>query len=115
MHFILTLPHDDYAMRIRLIKTSFSRSLPKTEQCSAVRKGRNERGIWQRRYWEHTFREDRDYASHMDYLHYNPVKHGYVTRVKDWPYSSFPTLVKFQIYPENWSGQSVTLKVGEPG
>jgi putative transposase len=117
MHFILTLPQgdDDYAMRIRLIKTSFSRGMPKTEQRSSVRKGRNERGIWQRRYWEHTIRDDGDYASHMDYLHYNPVKHGYVTQVKDWPYSSFHNLVKLQIYAENWGGEWGSLKVGERG
>jgi len=117
MHFILTLPQgdDDYPRRVRLIKTLFSKGLPKTEQRSFVREGRNERGIWQRRYWEHTIRDDRDYAAHMDYLHYNPVKHGHVAHVKAWPYSSFHKLVGMQIYPENWGGQSGNLNVGEPG
>ena len=117
MHFILTLPKsdDDYANRIRLIKNLFSRSIPKTEHRSSVRKRKNERGIWQRRYWEHTIRDDRDYAAHMDYLHYNPVKHGYVTQVIDWPYSSFHNLVKLRFYPVGWGGRVVNLEVGESG
>ena len=106
MHFILTLPKcdDDFVKRIRLIKTLFSRRLPKTEYRSAIRQRRNERGIWQRRYWEHTIRDELDYRRHMDYLHYNPVKHGHVMHVKDWPYSGFHSLVEAQIYPVDWAG-----------
>ncbi len=115
MHFILTLPKgdDDYVKRIRLIKTLFSRRLPKTEHRSTARQARNERGVWQRRYWEHTIRDDQDYANHMDYLHYNPVKHGYVTQVKSWPYSSFHSLAKAQVYPLDWTGCLTRLDVGE--
>jgi putative transposase len=65
---------------------------------------RGERGIWQRRYWEHTIRDDRDYATHVDYTHFNPVKHGYVQHPADWPYSSFQRCVSAGMYPENWSG-----------
>lgn len=117
MHFILTLPQgdDDFVKRIRLNKNLFSRRLPKTEHRSQARQKRNERGIWQRRYWEHTIRDDRDYAAHMDYLHYNPVKHGYVTRVKDWPYSSFNNLMGLQVYPADWGGCVIDLEVGERG
>ncbi|TCV77439.1 hypothetical protein EDE11_1281 [Methylomonas methanica] len=70
---------------------------------------RHERGIWQRRYWEHTIINDADYAAHMDYIHYNPVKHGWAVTVKDWPYSSFHRLVKMDIYPLNWAGLDLPL------
>ncbi|MCP4489397.1 MAG: transposase [Gammaproteobacteria bacterium] len=117
MHCIITLPQgdDNFPKRIRLIKTVFAKTQPKNEYRSMIRQNRNERGIWQRRYWEHTIRDDIDYAVHMDYLHYNPVKHGYVSQVKDWPYSSFHYLVGRQIYPECWGGSGVELEVGERG
>ncbi len=78
MHCIWTLPPDDdkYSGRWRAIKKSFSKAIPPTERRSAVRQQRGERGIWQRRFWEHTIRDDADYASHMDYVHFNPVKHS---------------------------------------
>jgi putative transposase len=73
------LPDDaDYATRLRLIKARFSKALPKTERRSAVWVRRGERGIWQRRYWEHLIRDEADYRAHLDYIHYNPVKHGWV-------------------------------------
>jgi hypothetical protein len=62
-----------------------------------------DRGIWQRRYWEHTLR-DEDFARHTDYIHYNPVKHGHVDRVTDWPFSSFHRMVRLGMYPEDWAG-----------
>ena len=65
---------------------------------------RGERGIWQRRYWEHLIRDERDYRAHMDYVHINPVKHGLVRCVADWPYSTFHRLVEKGIYPVNWAG-----------
>ena len=117
MHCIWTLPKgdDDYAGRIRLIKASFSKQLPKTERRNAVRRHKGERGIWQRRYWEHTIRDERDYIRHMDYLHYNPVKHGYVGRVMDWPYSTFRYLVRLDVYPEDWGGGDDEMPAGESG
>ena len=63
---------------------------------------RRERGIWQRRFWEHTIRDDRDYAAHMDYVHFNPVRHGLVARAADWPYSSFRRCVALGLYPADW-------------
>jgi putative transposase len=110
LHCIWTLPEDDdaYGRRWRLIKSIFSRSIPGGERVSQSRAGKGERGIWQRRYWEHTIRDEADYARHMDYIHFNPVKHGYVTRVKDWPYSSFHRLVRLGIYPEDWGGVVTT-------
>jgi len=91
MHCLIELPENDidYATRIRLIKIGFSKAIPKTERRSSVRIKRGERGIWQRRYWEHLIRDEADFQAHMNYIHYNPVKHGWVKHVKDWPYSTF--------------------------
>jgi putative transposase len=83
-----------------------SRSLPTGERISDGRVAKGERGIWQRRYWEHTIRDESDFARHIDYVHINPVKHGYVTRVRDWPYSSFHRMVKLGVYPEDWAGDA---------
>ncbi|GAB2905520.1 transposase [Uliginosibacterium flavum] len=90
LHCIWILPPGDtnYPERWRLIKLLFSRSLPKTEHINASRESKNERGIWQRRFWEHTIRDERDLNNHIDYVHYNPVKHGYVTNAADWPHST---------------------------
>lgn len=105
LHCIWQLPADDndYSTRWRLIKSKFSMSIAKEERISVSRKRKSERGIWQRRYWEHCIRDEWDYQNHLDYIHYNPVKHGYVQLVKDWPYSSFHQCVKSGMYPENWS------------
>ena len=73
------------------------------------RASRGERGIWQRRYWEHTIRDENDYARHIDYVHINPVKHGLAARVSDWPYSSFHRMVRDGIYPEDWAGDVAGL------
>jgi putative transposase len=106
LHAIWTLPDGDadFALRWRLIKSTFSRALPQDEQVSKSRSDRGERGIWQRRYWEHTLRDEGDFARHVDYIHFNPVKHGHVGRVRDWPYSSFHRMVRLGVYPEDWAG-----------
>jgi putative transposase len=106
LHSIWTLPADDadYALRWRLIKSTFSRLLPLGERVSESRLIKGERGIWQRRYWEHTLRDDGDFGRHVDYIHFNPVKHGHAGRVKDWPYSSFHRMVRLGVYPEDWAG-----------
>ena len=69
-----------------------------------MRKAVGERGIWQRHYWEHIIRDDLDYQRHVDYVHVNPLKHGYVKRVEDWPYSTFHQYVAQGIYLPNWCG-----------
>lgn len=117
MHCIWTLPKGDqnYSNRLRLIKGIFARELPKTEWLSSVRYRKGERGIWQRRFWEHTIRNDEDYATHMNYLHYNPVKHGYVESVNDWLYSTFHSLVRKEVYPRGWGLTEIELSAGEPG
>ncbi|WP_341502149.1 transposase [Gallaecimonas sp. GXIMD4217] len=112
LHCIIELPQGDcdYATRWRLIKGGFSRQLSKTERRSPVRLHRRERGIWQRRYWEHLIRDQRDLANHMDYIHYNPVKHGLVNRVVDWPYSTFHRHVRLGVYPKDWCGTGDALE-----
>ena len=92
-----------------MIKSAFSHTLPTGERISESRRGKGERGIWQRRYWEHTLRDERDFGRHMDYVHYNPVKHGHVSRVADWPYSSFHRLVRLGIYPADWAGDATDV------
>jgi putative transposase len=106
LHAIWTLPDGDadYAMRWRLIKSTFSRHIPPSENVSFSRQRKGERGIWQRRYWEHTIRDENDFGRHVDYIHINPVKHGYVSRVCDWQPSSFHRMVKLGIYPADWAG-----------
>jgi len=118
LHCLWTLPpgDEDFSMRWRAIKSGFSRRMPRGEYRSASRAVRAERGIWQRRFWEHRIRDDRDYAAHFDYVHFNPVKHGLVNHVADWAYSSFHRAVKMGIYPADWGAQGVReMEVGEAG
>ncbi len=106
MHCIWTLPagDDDFSNRWKVIKVHFSKGLSISERRSKVRIKRGERGILQRRFWEHAIRDDRDYEKHMDYVHFNPVKHGYVDKVIDWPFSSFHHHVKKGTYSDDWGG-----------
>ena len=106
LHCVVQLPEGDtdFTLRLRLIKTSFSKSLLRTEWLSAVRRRRGERGLWQRRFWEHLIKDEADYRAHMDYVHINPFKHGLVKQVSDWPYSTFHRLVAEGIYPIDWAG-----------
>lgn len=105
-HTIWTLPADDadFSTRMRFLKTLFSRAIPTTERRSARRLEKHERGIWQRRFWEHSIQDEADLKRHMNYIHYNPVKHGCVARVRDWPYSSFHRHVGAGLYPMDWAG-----------
>jgi len=105
LHCIWTLPPGDadYQTHWALIKAGFSRAIPVGERRSMSRIKRGERGIWQRRYWEHLIRDDQDFERHVDYIHWNPVKHGWVRRVGDWPHSSFHAYVRRGIYPVNWA------------
>ena len=116
LHCIWTLPPDDadYKTCWALIKAGFSREIPSTERRSKSRKKRGERGLWQRRYWEHLIRDDRDYERHVDYIHWNPAKHGWVKRVKDWPHSSLHNHVRLGLYPLNWGLEpDMAIEVGE--
>jgi len=116
LHCIWTLPQgdSDYSTRWALIKAGFSRGLGPGDQKSESRRKRGERGIWQRRFWEHMIRDDRDYIRHVDYIHWNPVKHGWVERVSDWKYSSFRSFVEQGIYPIDWATEpDETVEAGE--
>ncbi len=110
LHTIWTLPENDtdYGKRIGLIKAKFSKATKtwfhREFLVNPSRRKRRETTIWHRRFWEHTIRDEKDLEKHFDYIHYNPVKHGLVQRVRDWPYSSFHHLVKDQIYPLDWGG-----------
>ncbi|MCR4347182.1 MAG: transposase [Sulfuricaulis sp.] len=116
LHAVLTLPDGDadYSGRWRRVKAAFSAALPPTERRSTSRRTKGERGIWQRRFWEHLIRDEGDYARHLDYVHFNPVKHGHVTRVQDWPHSTFHRFVREGKYPLDWAGGDQTdFAVGE--
>ena len=73
---------------------------------SERRRVKGQGSLWQQRFWEHLIRDERDYARHFDYLHGNPLKHGLVTRVRDWPWSSFHRWVKVGVYPVDWGGDT---------
>jgi putative transposase len=110
LHAIWTLPPSDcdFSTRWRLIKSRFAKALPKQERLSAVHEARGERGIWQRRFWEHLIRDEADYARHVEYCYINPLKHQLVARVRDWPYSSFHRDVCGELFPEDWGGDTTT-------
>ncbi len=104
LHTVWTLPPDDpdYPTRWRLIKTRFSRRarLPRSRSASQMQRG--EKGIWQRRFWEHRIRDQTDLRTHVDYIHFNPVKHGHCERVVDWPYSTFHRWMAKGHYRSDW-------------
>ena len=106
LHCIWTLPPDDadFATRWRLIKTGFTKHCPPTLRAAAnpARAAKRQQAVWQHRYWEHQIRDETDFARHVDYIHYNPVKHGLAASPIDWPYSSFHRHVKAGIYPPDW-------------
>jgi putative transposase len=106
LHCVIELPDGDarYALRWRLIKLIFSRSLTLAGRPTAMQERRAEKGIWQRRYWEHLIRDERDFRQHVDYVHINPLKHGLVQQVGEWPYSTFHRLVDQGVYPKDWAG-----------
>ncbi|CUU21792.1 putative transposase [Bradyrhizobium sp. JR7.2] len=105
LHAIWSLPKNDsdFSSRWNLIKGGFSRGLEAQER-SASKSLKREKGIWQRRYWEHAIRDDADLERHVDYIHFNPVKHGLVTRVRDWSLSSFHRYVDQGTLPVDWGG-----------
>ncbi|KAF1707491.1 REP-associated tyrosine transposase [Pseudoxanthomonas sacheonensis] len=104
LHAIWTLPpgDSDYPLRWRLFKTWLSRHVPQGEPRRASLVDKSERGIWQRRYWEHLIRNEADLHSHIDYIHFNPVKHVHVLRTVDWPHSTFHRYVAKGILSADW-------------
>ena len=98
IHSLWHLPEDnnDFSICWRMIKHYVSIGV------DAPINDRKEKLFWQRRFWEHLIRDEDDWRRHMDYIHYNPVKHGYVTKVSEWPHSSFHQAVKEKLYPPDW-------------
>lgn len=110
IHVLWSLPEgdSDYATRIRLIKTRVTKELAGSEAPSSPsRRSKGERDIWQRRYWEHVIRDERDFQTHLDYIHYNPVKHGLATRPADWPHSTFSDWVEKGSYDPRWGSDEM--------
>ncbi len=103
LHTIWKLPEGDadFSNRWMVIKHKFSTGLP-DGNVNASKTKKREKGIWQRRYWEHWIRDENDLKRHVDYIHYNPVKHGLVTSPDNWEYSSFQRYVKKGLYRKNW-------------
>jgi putative transposase len=120
LHAIWTMPPDDdnYSVRWAAIKETFTREYLKkggTEGiASRSRKKHRERAVWQRRFWEHTCRDEDDLKRFLDYLHWNPCKHGLVQHVKDYPWSSFQKFVKLGEYEENWGSVDPCPEFDEP-
>ncbi len=122
LHCIWTLPSTDnnFSKRWGLIKAGFTKRLPdsikKPRTTGPSRIGRRESVVWQRRFWEHQIRNTADLRRHLDYIHYNPVKHGLVANAREWPFSTFHRYVKEGFYSANWgeSENSEGFEFGEP-
>ena len=112
MHFIWTLPEGsgDYSTRWRLIKSHFTRNYTQKGSVGrpASRKYKMEQDVWQRRFWEHLIRNPLDLSRHVEYIHYNPIKHGYVNTLMEWEYSSFQRYVSDGLYTPNWGENTKT-------
>jgi putative transposase len=113
IHVLWTLPDNDldYPTRMRLIKAEFSRSFIKQHrplgERSASRAAKGEQAVWQRRYWEHMIRDERDFQAHLDYIHINPTKHGLVAAARDWPHSTFGIWVERGMYEPWWGSDDM--------
>jgi putative transposase len=116
LHTIWMLPAGDadYTGRWRAIKALFSRRLQRAGIQLARRAG-GEHDVWQRRFWEHTIRNDTDLQRHVDYIHYNPVRHRWVGRPTDWPYSSIHRYIRQGLLPENWAVDPDSASEGRYG
>ena len=117
LHAVWRLPENDAAFGLRwgMIKRGFSTGFSVASGRSASKIAKREKGIWQRRFWEHQIRDETDFERHVDYVHYNPVKHGLVERVTDWPHSSFHAYVAKGLLPVDWAGFSSRNKLMEFG
>ena len=105
LHVVMTLPQGDadFSNRWHLIERRFTVAITKAG-VPVARHRNGEYALWQRRFWEHTIRDDRDLRQHIDYIHFNPLKHGLVKQVRDWPFSSFHRYVRLGLLPEDWGG-----------
>lgn len=110
IHLIMALPPNEsnFSHRVRLIKSAFCQQL--ATKLPLAKNARGEYNVWQRRFWEHTIRDEANLQRCVDYVHFNPVKHGLVTQVKDWPYSSFHRAVHDGHINANWGGEYVAAE-----
>lgn len=113
-HAVWTLPTDDagYARRLRLIKARFTKHLLRVG-VNIAKDGRGEYQLWQKRFWEHTIRDERDFEAHVNYVHINPVKHGHVARAIDWPHSTMQRYVERGLMPADWACAHEEGRFGE--
>ena len=104
IHCLWTLPvgDQDFSSRWRLIKYHFTRNY----QHQVINPNNP---VWQNRYWEHLIRDSEDFQRHVEYIHYNPVKHDFVSAPRDWPWSSFHRYVKQGIYPVSWGSHKTEI------
>lgn len=113
IHCMWTLPDHDgnFSLRWSFLKSLFTRQYREAGgvegKVNLSREKRREAGIWQRRFWEHMIRDDADYQNHLNYIHYNPVRHGLVKRVKDWKWSSFHRFVCLGLYDLEWGSDGI--------
>lgn len=113
LHCVWTLPvgDADFSTRWRVIKTIVTQRcsprLNKREMLSERRVAKNQSSLWQQRFWEHQIRDDEDFTRHVDYIHWNPVKHGHVVQVGDWPYSSVHRYMRQGLLSANWAGVGI--------
>ena len=112
MHCIWTLPEGDanysnrwFAIK-RFVSSGAGQALHDSSLLTASRRKHRESTIWQRRFWEHQIQDEKDFERHMDYIHFNPVKHRYVQQVREWPHSTFHRYVRQGVYPDDWGGTS---------
>lgn len=117
LHAIWTLPPNDanFALRWAQIKRQVSMQcasqLKRADWLNASRIRHRESTLWQRRYWEHQIRDETDMQRHMDYLHFNPIKHGLVEYLADWPFSSFHRLVHAGVYSSDWGSSGLQQSI----
>ncbi|WP_013324134.1 REP-associated tyrosine transposase [Gloeothece verrucosa] len=115
-HCLWTLPPDDsdLSVRLRLIKTyvtkHYGQELGVNGEVSRSRQKRGEKHLWQRRFWEHLIRDERDFIQHCDYIHDNPVRHGFCKNPQDWQYSSIHRFIALGIYPQDWGSDGTSEK-----
>jgi putative transposase len=112
LHAVWALPpgDSDYSTRWRLIKSHFTRAylqVHSTTKPDASRAAKGEQAVWQRRFWEHVIRDARDFAAHVDYIHYNPVRHKLVAAPRDWPHSTFADWVARGVYEPDWGSAEI--------
>lgn len=114
LHCLWRLPDGDrdFSTRWKMLKARFSRAVDPAHD-AAVKRRQGERGVWQRRFWEHLVRDDRDFEAHLAYIHGNPVKHGYVTDRADWPWSSWRRYQRLSTWPED-RDPAEDMNFGEP-